>query len=60
MLKQSLIIYAGFGCCASVSGVIGDYAVQNFLKWGNVRVAYLCWPLNTNVHSTFINFRLMA
>jgi hypothetical protein len=39
LLKQSLVIYVGFGCCASLSGVIGDYAVQNYLKWGNVRVA---------------------
>jgi len=39
MLKQSLSIHGGFGCCAPVSGVVGDYVAQNFLKWGNVRLA---------------------
>jgi hypothetical protein len=32
MLKQSLIIYDGFVCFASVASVIGNYAVQSFWK----------------------------
>jgi len=30
MLKQLLIIYEGFVCCAWISGVTGDDAVQWF------------------------------
>jgi hypothetical protein len=32
MLKNVLIIYGGFVGCASISGIVGDSAVQIFWK----------------------------
>jgi hypothetical protein len=32
MFKQLLVIYGAFVCCASISGDIGNYAVQSFWK----------------------------